>query len=48
MENWSKYVFITQLFPKTIAIHLISIDVFLFPVEPRLSFVVKQSIPSLT
>ena len=28
--------FITPLFPKTIPIHLISIDIFLFPAEPKL------------
>ena len=51
-ENWSKYALnnITQFFPKTTAIHLISIDVFLFLSRAKaLSlFVVKQSIQSLT
>ena len=51
-ENWTKYALnITpELFPKTTAIHLISIDVFLFLSRAKaLSlFVVKQSIQSLT
>ena len=47
-RNWTNYAFYHTAFPKTIPIHLISIDIFLFPAEPKLCCKTFHTITHLT